>query len=105
MNLNSYLSSPGSLSVSQLRARMAELGYVVKNDAQIRQWRIRFRGRRPSPTNCVGLELASGWKMRRQDLRPEDWQEIWPELVGQTYSPERKDDGDDQLPMEGPDHA
>lgn len=81
MDLNSYLSSPGALSVAQLRARMVELGYDVKNDAQIRQWRIRYKGRLPSPENCMGLELASGGRMRRQDLRPEDYWLTWPELA------------------------
>lgn len=81
MDLNSYLSSPGALSVAQLRARMVELGYDVKNDAQIRQWRTRYKGRLPSPENCMGLELASGGLMRRQDLRPEDYWLTWPDLA------------------------
>ncbi|MDF8360187.1 hypothetical protein [Achromobacter anxifer] len=80
MDLNSYLSSPVALSVAQLRSRMAELGYVVKDDAQIRQWRVRYKGRQPSPKNCMGLELASGGVMRRQDLRPLDYWVVWPEL-------------------------
>lgn len=80
MDLNSYLSSPAALSVAQLRSRMAELGYLVKDDAQIRQWRVRYKGRQPSPKNCMGLELASGGVMRRQDLRPLDYWVVWPEL-------------------------
>lgn len=81
MDLNSYLSSSDALNVAQLRARMAQLGYVVKSDAQIRQWRTKYKGRQPSPANCVGLELASGGKMRRQDLRPDDYWLAWPELA------------------------
>ncbi|PND31888.1 hypothetical protein C1I89_22345 [Achromobacter pulmonis] len=60
---------------------MAELGYVVKNDAQIRQWRGRCKGRKPSPKNCMGLELASGGLVRRQELRPLDYWIVWPELA------------------------
>ncbi|APX73675.1 hypothetical protein BUW96_01330 [Achromobacter insolitus] len=78
------LSSPGALTVAQLRARMVELGYDVKNDAQIRQWRIRYKDRLPSPENCVGLELATGGAIRRQDQRPDDFLRIWPELAEET---------------------
>lgn len=80
MDLNSYLSSPGALTVAQLRTRMGALGYTVKNDAQIRQWRTRHKGRLPSPENCVGLQLASGGLIRREDLRPDDYWMIWPDL-------------------------
>ncbi|CAB3711932.1 hypothetical protein DFP87_12349 [Achromobacter marplatensis] len=83
MDLNSYLSSPGALTVAQLRARMVELGYDVKNDAQIRQWRTRYKDRLPSPENCVGLELATEGVIRRQDQRPDDFSRIWPELAGE----------------------
>lgn len=80
MDLNSYLSSPGAPSVAQLRARMVELGYDVKSDAQIRQWRTRYKGRVPTPEYCVGLERASGGAVSRQDMR-DDWARIWPELA------------------------
>ncbi|MFA1686540.1 hypothetical protein ACDY99_23910 [Achromobacter dolens] len=80
MDLNSYLSSPGAPTVAQLRARMVELGYDVKSDAQIRQWRIRYKGRVPTPEYCVGLERASGGAVSRQDMR-DDWARIWPELA------------------------
>ncbi|OZI64919.1 hypothetical protein CAL20_02795 [Bordetella genomosp. 4] len=60
---------------------MIALGYPVKSDAQIRQWRTRHEGRVPSPENCVGLELATCGAIRRQDLR-QDWMRVWPELAG-----------------------
>ncbi|MFJ0381013.1 hypothetical protein WLU08_25370 [Bordetella bronchiseptica] len=63
---------------------MVELGYDVKSDAQIRQWRIRHNRRVPSPENCVGLELATAKQIRRQDLRPDDFARIWPELAAQA---------------------
>lgn len=80
MDLNSYLSSPDAPTVAQLRARMVELGYDVKSDAQIRQWRTRYKGRVPTPEYCVGLELASAGAILRQHMR-DDWQRIWPELA------------------------
>lgn len=59
---------------------MTDLGYDVKSDAQIRQWRVRYKGRLPSPENCVGLELATNGLVSRKDTRPDDWHRIWPEL-------------------------
>ena len=81
MNLDQYLSSQGAPSVPQLRARMLALGYHVKSDAQIRQWRHAYGGRRPDAENCVGLELATDGAVTRKDLRPDDWHLIWPELA------------------------
>ncbi|MGN5479495.1 hypothetical protein ACTMU2_29135 [Cupriavidus basilensis] len=81
MDLDTYLSQVGALTVSQLRARMASLGYKVKSDAQPRQWRHRYSGRLPSPENCRGLELATGGVVTRQAMRPDDWHLIWPELL------------------------
>lgn len=38
-------------------------------------------GTRPVPPNlCPRLEKLSGGSVSRKDLRPLDWQEIWPEL-------------------------
>jgi len=88
MDLNQYLSSPGAMSVTGLRLRMRSLGYEVKSNAQIRQWRTGFRS--PGEKNCVGLEKATGGLIRRQDLRPDDWHLIWPELVGKSSKKGRK---------------
>lgn len=82
MDLDQYLSAPGALTISQLRKRMEELGYPIKSNAQLRQWRHKYSGRVPSPENCVGLEKATDGKVRREDSRPDDWWKIWPELKG-----------------------
>ncbi|OXJ16312.1 transcriptional regulator [Burkholderia sp. HI2500] len=34
-----------------------------------------------SPARCVLIEKATGAAVSRRDLRPDDWQDIWPELV------------------------
>ncbi|WP_367352551.1 transcriptional regulator [Achromobacter animicus] len=52
---------------------------------------------------CSRIELALGRKVRRQELRPDDWREIWPELIGQPYESDAEDEGG--IEMEGPDHA
>jgi DNA-binding transcriptional regulator YdaS (Cro superfamily) len=86
MNLDQYLSSPGALTVSQLRERMIALGYDVKSNAQLRQWRHRYAGRIPSPENCVGIELATNGAVPRKDSRPDDWHLIWPEIVDEAIA-------------------
>lgn len=30
---------------------------------------------------CMPIERATGGAVTRKDLRPDDWQDIWPELV------------------------
>lgn len=34
-----------------------------------------------NPKMCVKIEKITGGKVTRQDLRPDDWSELWPELV------------------------
>lgn len=40
----------------------------------------RQNGRLPSPALCVRIEEESDRVVTRQELRPDDWHEIWPEL-------------------------
>lgn len=82
MKLKDYLSSPGSLSVAELRRAAG-----IKNEAQIRQWQHGYADRVPSPKYCVAIERATQGAVRRWDMRPDDWREIWPELVGVPGAP------------------
>lgn len=34
-----------------------------------------------SPARCVAIEQATAGAVTRQDLRPDDWMKIWPELA------------------------
>lgn len=44
----------------------------------VNQW---VSGIRPVPVErCVAIELATGGKVSRKHLRPNDWKKIWPEL-------------------------
>jgi DNA-binding transcriptional regulator YdaS (Cro superfamily) len=86
MNLAEYLQQPG------VRAR--ELADAVDVDpAQVRQWQMRAVdrtnkcARQPSAANAFAIESATGGKVRRWDLRPEDWNVIWPDLVGAPGAP------------------
>jgi DNA-binding transcriptional regulator YdaS (Cro superfamily) len=74
MNLDEYLSQPGSMSATEL-ARLLSV-----NPDQVRQWRHRYEGRVPSPANCVLIEKATQGAVTRKDLRPDDWRDNWPEL-------------------------
>lgn len=44
------------------------------------QLAARQDGRLPSPSLCVRIEEESQRIVTRQELRPADWHEIWPEL-------------------------
>ena len=73
-----------------MRMKLSE--YLVERNAQtelaraigaqpqlIWQW---TRAVRPVPIErCMPIERATGGKVTRRDLRPDDWQEIWPELA------------------------
>lgn len=37
-----------------------------------------------NPELCVSIERASNGAVTRQELRPEDWHRIWPELAEQA---------------------
>lgn len=44
----------------------------------INEWK---KGKRPVPAaRCYQIEKATDGKVTRKDLRPNDWQTIWPEL-------------------------
>jgi len=48
-------------------------------------WRA---GKRRLPADyCATIEQATERKVRRWDLRPNDWHRIWPELVGSDGAP------------------
>ena len=49
---------------------------------------IAFSGKSCGAALAVGIERASGGVVRRQDLRPDDWHRIWPELIGAEGAPD-----------------
>lgn len=71
MNLRDYIKAR--------RGRAVELaGQIGVDPVLIRQWSTI----RPVPVaRCVAIEQATGGAVKRQDLRPDDWRQIWPELV------------------------
>lgn len=75
MTLDEYFSSDDALSPADLCRAIG-----VKNTAQLRQWRKGYAGRRPDAANCVAIERATKRAVTRQDLRPDDYWLIWPDL-------------------------
>lgn len=37
--------------------------------------------------HCAAIELATAGKVTRKDLRPDDWQRVWPELAAPDSAP------------------
>ncbi|MGD9756403.1 MAG: transcriptional regulator [Comamonas sp.] len=73
MNLKDHLTSLGR-GASSLLGRKIGVSPVL-----ISQW---VNGDRPVPIErCVAIERATDGAVTRRDLRPNDWQDIWPELA------------------------
>lgn len=73
MQLRTYTSAE--------RGRIAQLARAINvHPVLVSQW---ASGRRGVPIeHCALIEKATAGAVRRQDLRPSDWQQIWPELAG-----------------------
>ena len=71
MNLSDFVSAHGT---------QTDLAREIGAPAQlVWQW---ARGVRPVPIGrCVAIERATLGAVTRKDLRPDDWQDIWPELA------------------------
>lgn len=71
MNIKLYLEQN---NITQI-----EFAHLVNvTPGMVYQW---IKGLKPiSPEKCVLIEQKTG-KLTRKMLRPDDWHEIWPELV------------------------
>ena len=71
----------------QARGRQTEVAAAIGCQPQlVWQWAA---GVRPVPLDrCVAIERATDGAVRRWDLRPDDWHQIWPELVGAEGAPD-----------------
>ena len=76
MKLQDYLSTQGYGALTQL-ARV-----ISGHSSDISDW---ASGKRPiPPKRCVAIEQATAGKVTRQELRPHDWADHWPELKTTT---------------------
>jgi DNA-binding transcriptional regulator YdaS (Cro superfamily) len=51
------------------------------------QLAARQGGRKPSPKLCIDIERETGGAIKRRELRPDDWHEIWPLEPGSSVEP------------------
>lgn len=75
MNLKDYILKE--------RVTIASLSKAIGAHApDVSRW---ASGERPIPVEkCVAIEIATNGKVTRKDLKPNDWQKIWPELSLKT---------------------
>lgn len=77
MDIQTYLKN----NPEKRRALAQEMDIGIAN---IYQW---MRGLRPVPVErCAVIERLTQGAVTRKDLRPNDWQEIWPELAANAPS-------------------
>lgn len=76
MKLRTYLDTLPRGGVSEFASRIGVTSVYLS------QLAVEQDGRVPSPALCVVIERESQRAVCRQDLRPADWQAIWPELIG-----------------------
>jgi DNA-binding transcriptional regulator YdaS (Cro superfamily) len=72
MDIDTYLRSGVETAVNLA-------GRIGVTPAFVSHWRT---GLRPIPLErCAAIEQATGGLVTRQELRPDDWHLIWPELA------------------------
>lgn len=73
MNLKNYLQSSPRGEATRLAAELnVSLSYLSQMAS----------GTAPmSPARCVEIEQKTNGAVPRQDSKPNDWKDIWPELV------------------------
>lgn len=77
MNLHEYISEQGRGSIGRLAS------CIGAHAPDVSRW---ASGKRVVPEkSAVAIETATGGKVTRRDLRPADWQQIWPELAEPQY--------------------
>ena len=75
MNISEQINKAGDFAGSQ--KLLADL--VGVSPSNVNQW---ASGVRPVPIEkCVAIERVTNGAVTRKDLRPDDWQLIWPELA------------------------
>ncbi|MBP6018774.1 MAG: helix-turn-helix domain-containing protein [Burkholderiaceae bacterium] len=73
---SSYPALQRAISIAGSQAALGRL--LGKSQPLIHKWLGSPNPLRPE--HCLSIERAVG--VTRQDLRPDDWRQIWPELEG-----------------------
>lgn len=50
-------------------------------------WQWKQEGRKTPIEHCAAIERISGAVVTRRELRPDDWESIWPELAQPSDQP------------------
>lgn len=81
MNLSDYIKAKrgnGAALAAALHISPSYLSQLAEPGANV------------APARCVEIERATGGQVTRRDLRPDDWQAIWPELDAANDTGERR---------------
>lgn len=73
MDLKTYIQSERGKATALAEALGIQLTYLSQMSSG---------GRAVTPERASAIERATAGAVTRRDLRPDDWQAIWPELVG-----------------------
>lgn len=77
--MNKPAPSPVDRAIAAAGSATALAQLLQVSAAAVGQWKS---GARPIPVRqCVAIEAATSGAVSRRDLRPNDWQSIWPELA------------------------
>lgn len=73
------MQHPIDLAALVLGSQQALAGALGVTKAAVWQWKLNKR--QVPVVHCVRIEQITNSTVTRQDLRPNDWQLIWPELT------------------------
>lgn len=81
------MQHPIDLAADVLGSQQALAGALGVTKAAVWQWKLNKR--HVPVVHCVRIEQITNSAVTRKDLRPTDWQDIWPELA-KPQSPKQK---------------
>lgn len=82
MDLKTYLSGAPRGSAAAIADALGISSVMVS------QW---VKGRKSIPVaRCAAIEAATNGVVTRKDLRPDDWQQFWPELGPKRRASDRR---------------
>lgn len=66
-------------AIDQIGSQSLLAEEIGSSQSEVSQW---VTGRRPvPPKKAAAIERVTNGKVRRRELRPFDWRELWPELA------------------------
>lgn len=79
--MSSLMSTQDALrrAIGLLSGQQALAKAIGSSQSEISQW---VTGRRPiPPKKAAAIERVTAGQVTRRELRPADWQQLWPELT------------------------